>query len=493
MGGHFDLIVLGAGFGGSLAALLGTRMGLRVALLERTHHPRFALGESSTPLADLLLEKLAREYDLPRIAPLARYGTWKHHLTELDCGLKRGFSYFQHRPGLAFPTRTDHAHELLVTASPSDEVGDTHWLRADVDAFLAREAVREGVALYEDTVVEQITAGSPWRLLARRSGESLEVSADFLLDATGSGNVLPRHLGISDRGASMRTHSEVVYAHFEGVRRFASILAERGADLSEHPFPCDAAALHHVFEDGWMYVLRFDTGLVSAGLLRRGGFGPEACDPKSLWNEALSRHPDVAAQFEAARPVRPLVRSGRLQRRLASCVGEDFALLPHGAGFVDPFFSAGIAHTLWGLSSLAEALHPACAATERGRRLQSYEQAIQQELELLDLLVDGSYRCFADFDLLCSFTALYFAAAITSEERLRKGTQRREDGFLLAGDPCYRAIVADSYREVVALTAGGVVSAADRERFREQIAGRIAPYDPVGLCDPARRHMIPYV
>ena len=43
-------------------------------LIERGRHPRFAIGESSTPLANLLLEELADRYDLPRDPPVLEVG-----------------------------------------------------------------------------------------------------------------------------------------------------------------------------------------------------------------------------------------------------------------------------------------------------------------------------------------------------------------------------------------------------------------------------------
>src|SRR5436309_1240589 len=72
-----DVAILGAGFGGSLMALVLQRIGLRPVLIDRGTHPRFAIGESSTPIANLALGNLARRYDLPRIEPLAKYGSWK--------------------------------------------------------------------------------------------------------------------------------------------------------------------------------------------------------------------------------------------------------------------------------------------------------------------------------------------------------------------------------------------------------------------------------
>src|SRR5687768_1896818 len=97
-----EVAIIGSGFSGSLTALLLSRIGRSCALVDRASHPRFAIGESSTPNADLALLAIAREYDLPRIAPLAKYGTWQRTYPHIVGGLKRGFSYFHHQPGQPF-------------------------------------------------------------------------------------------------------------------------------------------------------------------------------------------------------------------------------------------------------------------------------------------------------------------------------------------------------------------------------------------------------
>src|SRR4051812_40532263 len=98
--------------------MIARRLGLRVALLERGRHPRFAIGESASPLAGAILEDLADRYDLPRIRPLSAYGTWKREYPGIVCGLKRGFSYFRHSPGARFAAAADQppnrANQLLV-------------------------------------------------------------------------------------------------------------------------------------------------------------------------------------------------------------------------------------------------------------------------------------------------------------------------------------------------------------------------------------------
>src|SRR6266496_3145621 len=126
----FDVAVIGSGFGGSLLAMIARRLGRSVVLLERGRHPRFAIGESSTPLANLLLEELARRYDLPEVAPLAKWSNWQKAHPEIACGLKRGFTFYHHRLGQPWKETAQRDNELLVAASPHDGVADTHWYRS---------------------------------------------------------------------------------------------------------------------------------------------------------------------------------------------------------------------------------------------------------------------------------------------------------------------------------------------------------------------------
>src|SRR6266542_1054790 len=122
--GSFDIAVIGSGFAGSLLAIVCRRLGRSVVLIERGRHPRFAIGESSTPLASLLLEELAQRYELPGIAALAKWGSWQKTHPQISCGLKRGFTFYHHRPGQAWNDTPDRGNQLLVAASPHDGIAD---------------------------------------------------------------------------------------------------------------------------------------------------------------------------------------------------------------------------------------------------------------------------------------------------------------------------------------------------------------------------------
>src|SRR3954469_11321543 len=113
----FDVAIVGSGFGGSLMAMIARRLGRSVILIDRGRHPRFAIGESSTPLANLLLEEIAREDQLHALLPFTKWGTWQATHPELACGLKRGFPFYHHQLGKPWQADAFRRNELLVAAS----------------------------------------------------------------------------------------------------------------------------------------------------------------------------------------------------------------------------------------------------------------------------------------------------------------------------------------------------------------------------------------
>jgi len=184
---RFDVAIVGSGFAGSLLAWILSSQSMRVLLVDRQQHPRFAIGESSTPLADLLLRKLGKAYRLNELIELSTYANWKRTHPELACGPKRGFSYYHHSVGRPFHETLGHPNSLLVTASASDETADTHWFRQDIDAYLVRKAIEAGAEFFDQTQVTNVHLGAPIGLsLHRHDAQPTEsVSADFLVNASG--------------------------------------------------------------------------------------------------------------------------------------------------------------------------------------------------------------------------------------------------------------------------------------------------------------------
>lgn len=495
-----SVVVVGSGFAGALLARLLAVRGFAVVLLERGRHPRFAIGESSTPLASLSLERLAERYGQADLHALAAHGRWLAALPDLRRGLKRGFTFYRHRPDRPYANDEDNTARLLVAASPSDRVADTHWLREDVDHHLVRQAQAAGVDYRDLTDVTQVAIGSRGvRLRTEREGSVREIRADMIVDATGPAGLLRRALRIPSRLARTATRSSLLFGHFAEARLFADTARDAGAALPPGPYPEDWAAVHHVVDEGWMYVLRFDHKVVSAGLLatpagvRRLRLGTNG-DASRAWQRLLARYPSIGAQFARARPLFPVRFAGRVQHRLARAAGDRWVLLPHTFAFVDPLFSTGIAWSLLAIERLADAFSSARA---RGRALPTaatlarYEAQLSAEADQIDRVVAGAYLAIPDFALFVAQTMLYFAVVSFAEARGRLVSGDGWDGFLGAGDASVEDLYRESLRRLRRLTDGGSRAAApaDRARFAEWVAQQVASRNVAGLCDPGRRNL----
>src|SRR5262249_663233 len=97
------------------------------------------------------------------------------------------------------------------------------------------------------------------------------------------------------------------------------------------------------------------------------------------------------------------------------------------------------------------------------------------------------------FELLASYTMYYFAGAIASEMRRRKGIAEPADGFLYSHDAPFRSALFRGYETLRELAAAPSCSRHGVDAFERQVARDIAPYNLAGLCDPAKRNMYPFV
>ncbi len=484
-----DVAIVGSGFAGSLAALALRRIGKSVVLLERGQHPRFAIGESSTPLANLLLEELCDRYGLETIRPLSKWGTWQRRHPGIAGGLKRGFSFFHHVRDEPFRDDTDHGRQLLVAASPHEGIGDTHWYRADVDHFLVQEAIAAGVDYLDQAELTATrSAGNRIALEGQRRGEALRFEPRFVVDASGPRGFLYRAFGLGERSMTWLGPTQALFTHFTDVECWDRTV---GVDATAAPpFPVDDAALHHVFPGGWIWLLRFNNGTTSAGAALTDAAAAEIdIGTEGAWARLLERLPSVARQFRTARPTRPFIHSPRLAFRAAVVNGPNWALLPSAAGVIDPLLSTGFPLTLLGVQRLVRLFESSeweSAAFDDG--LADYAARTERELDATEQLVAALYASMHDFEQFKRLTLLYFAAASFSETTRRLGMPEKARGFLMCDDPVFGPETRACYRAALAPLDSTV-----RQELLDRIDRAIAPFDVAGLGDRGRRDWYPVV
>jgi FADH2 O2-dependent halogenase len=483
---HFQIVIVGSGFAGSLAAMIAHRLGFSTALIERGKHPRFAIGESSTPLANLLLEEIAADYDLPFIRSLSKWGTWQKQLPRLACGLKRGFTFYHHDFDQPFGPDPDRQAQLLVGASPRDEIADTHWYRPDFDQYLAQQAQALGVEFLDEASLEHTgEEGDGLRLTGRRQSRPLEITAEFVFDATGPRGFLFRTLGLAEKPFDSMPPTQALFSHFRDVGPLPDVFFPAGMTP---PYPPEQAAVHHVFPGGWIWVLKFNNGITSAGVAATDAVanGLDFKSGKPAWRRLLQRLPSIREIFKPAKAIIPFVHSPHPTFRSDAVVGSRWALLPSAAGFVDPLLSTGFPLTLLGVSRIGRLLKSHWQRASFRSQLDNYSQLTLLEMDMTARLVGSLYATMDRFDLFREVSLLYFAAASFSEAARRLGKSHLADSFLLCQQPAF-ARQCQRICERVRLP----LDAAETAILRHQIREAVEPIDVAGLTDVSRHPWYP--
>ena len=486
-----DVAVIGSGFGGSIMAMVCRRLGRSVILLERGKHPRFAIGESSTPLANLLLEEIAERFGLPFLAEFSKWGSWQEKHPEIACGLKRGFTFFHHQEGERFQRFKDRRNEFLVAASPCDALADTHWYRPDFDAFLVRKAVELGVDYFEESrIIRFEEERERVNLLAQRDSGLLRVQARFAIDASGPRGALFRLLNLRERAIDGMPPTQALFAHFRNVRRCEELgefrLPNSAGESEERlPYPIDDAAVHHVFPHGWFWALNFNNGITSAGVVATDDWAAQCFHLRKnkAWTAVLSQFPSLQRAFAGASAVRPFCHQRRVSFLSRSLHSLRWALLPSAAAFVDPLFSTGFPLNLLGVVRLGELMDRFFESPEWPSRLEQYARTTLDEACRVGRLVGTAYQAMKYPTLFNAVTRLYFAA-LSFEETLRRLKRVPSgNGFLLGNHPVFRNRLDDCLYRIRDPLAQGPLSSSQQDCLEKDVRSSIEPFDVIGISN----------
>jgi FADH2 O2-dependent halogenase len=254
------------------------------------------------------------------------------------------------------------------------------------------------------------------------------------------------------------------------------------------PYPVDDAAVHQVFPGGWIWILRFNNGITSAGAAVTTTLARQLRldDGESGWQRLLDRLPSVKAQFAGARATLPLMHAPRVAFRSRDMCGAGWAMLPSAAGVIDPLLSTGFPLTLLGVGRLVDLLERTWGGSGRAAALGEYARQTERELDATERLVAALYASMSDFDLFKRLTRLYFAAASFSETARRLGRHYLAPGFLLCDHPTF----GPASRAIAEVAMRGPTDRA-RANLIDQIDRVIEPFDLAGLGDDTRRDWYP--
>jgi tetracycline 7-halogenase / FADH2 O2-dependent halogenase len=393
----YDVAILGTGMAGGILGAVLTRNGLKVLLLDAGVHPRFAVGESTTPLASGLIRIIADRYQVPEIRPLSSFRDVQKQVSR-NCGRKQNFGFIYHREGQ--PQDPEQINQLVV---PSVLRTETHLFRQDVDAYLFQVAVKYGAESRLATSITDVEI-DPADGVLLTSDQGDRFRASYVIDASGFRSPLAENFGLRENPTRAKTHSRTMFTHMIGVRPFDDAPS---AVRHNKPSPWHNGTLHHIFDGGWIWVIPFGNhpgslnALCSVGLTLDPRAYPEGdVPPGAEFDSFLRRFPDIAWQFQDAAAVRPWVSTGRLQYSAKQVIGDRFCLTSHAAGFVDALYSRGLVSTLELINSLAWRLITAAQEDDWSTERFTYLEDLQQgQFDFHDSQVYSSFVSFRDYDL----------------------------------------------------------------------------------------------
>ncbi len=500
---QFDIAIVGSAIASSVLGIILARRGLSVVLIEKGQHPQFAIGESTIPQTSLLLKAMALRYDVPELDRLTSFEEITRGIAK-TCGRKSNFGFIFQRPGV--PHALDECHQLGVARSNFTE---SHLYRQDIDSYLLQTAVRYGCEVHQRTDIKDIAFDAQGVTIS--TDREVTFKARCIVDGGGYASFLARKMGTRDAVPTVRTQSRTIFTHMIDVRPFDDCVAADESRLAKLT-PWHHGTLHHIFREGWMWVIPFDNHpdatnrVVSVGMQLdpRSCPKPQDKEPLQEFRDFIAGYPEVARQFENAKPIREWVSSGRLQYSSSKTVGDRWCLLSHSAGFIDPLFSRGLSNTMEVVSLTAEILLQAAADDDFGEaRLKPLETLQLATIDWNDRLVHGAYVSFRNFELWNAWFRIWGLTQVFGVLRLARAFLEHErtgdpaafhsldapaiPGGLTPEHPEVAALIRQAHEAMEQVADGSLAEAAAVERlftlFRE--ASFLPPSFP--FTDPAAR------
>jgi flavin-dependent dehydrogenase len=304
---HSDVLIIGAGPAGSVAAGMLRKHGRQVLVLERDTFPRFSIGESLLPQSMEFIEQAGM----------------------LRAVVEAGFQY---KNGATF-VRDTLFSELDFRQKHSEGWGTTYQVqRARFDHLLALEAERMGaeVRFRHEVIAADVSGERPVVQVRSPEGEVYSVAASFLLDASGFGRILPKLLGL-DRPSTFPVRA-AIFTHIKD-NIDPDTFDRNKIRITVHP--------EHV--DVWYWLIPFSDGHCSIGVVAEQKYLAqfEGTDTERL-RKLVFEDPSARTLLRNAEWTMPARQITGYATNVSALAGKGFALLGNAGEFLDPVFSSGV-------------------------------------------------------------------------------------------------------------------------------------------------------
>ena len=302
-----DILIIGAGPSGSVAAAILNKKGYDVTVVEKMTFPRFVIGESLLPRCMDIL----RDADLVDV--IEKAGFQKKHGAKFISGDKE--------------CDFDFSEQFTEGSTWTWQV-----TRADFDKLLADTVASRGVNFHYDTAVSDVQfIGDKVISSVTHNGSSSQIESKYIIDGSGYGRVLPRLLKLDV--PSNQPARSAFFTHISDHKRPQNIDGNR----------IQIVVLNQQL---WAWVIPFSEGHASVGFV---GDLPEFDETKSKEENLrilIASENYLKNRFQDAELVFEPKQIKGYSSAVSKFYGDRFVLTGNSTEFLDPVFSSGVTFAL---------------------------------------------------------------------------------------------------------------------------------------------------
>lgn len=354
MSENVDVLIIGAGPAGSVAASFLHQQGIKVLVVDKEKFPRFVIGESLLPICTGILEEAGL------LHAVKAHG-------------------FQFKNGAAFSWGDRYKYFDFCDKSSAGYGTTFQVQRGDFDKLLIDEVAKKGVEVRFQTAVTSVkfaTTSGELNEATLDNGE--KIKAKFVLDASGYGRVLPRLLDLEKE--SNLSPKRAYFTHIED--NISEILYDRQKIL---------ITTHPKMRGVWYWLIPFSNGRASLGVVGEPHLiDDDKMNEMEILQKLVFETPMLKRLLNNAKfdmPARTLFGYSKDVKQL---YGDNFLLLGNAGEFLDPVFSSGVSIALYS-SRLAGRLIPRILKGEKVNLEEEYAKPLMVGVNTFRTYVEGWY------------------------------------------------------------------------------------------------------
>ncbi len=300
-----DVLIIGGGPAGSIAAIKLGKAGYSVELVEKVKFPRFVIGESLLPRCNELLDE-SGILDVVKNAD------------------------FQFKGGVAFENEEDGIKVINFEHNMGQNHNSSFQVRREIfDKLLLDQAQKAGANITMESEVTAYDKEENVVTVIHKDGNKEQYHTKKVIDASGYGRVLPRLLDLdSDSNLELRN---AIFCRVEN-------------DIRPKDYTEGYIYVYVVGDnDAWIWNIPLSSTETSVGIVCSDEYYKSFNMTKDeFWDYIIKTNPNAQKRYADARKINEVGFIGGYSSNVKKMFGENFVMVGNATEFLDPVFSSGV-------------------------------------------------------------------------------------------------------------------------------------------------------